>query len=232
MRRWDQRAARRPDLYIAISAEVQARIRRIYGRSAPVVAPPVDVDRFTPSPRGDRLLVVSRLLPYKRVDLVVDAATRLGIGLDVVGVGPALEHLRRRAGPGVVFHGRLEDADVTQLMESCGALCLPGYEDFGITAVEANAAGKPVVAFAAGGALETLRDGASGVFFREQTVDSVVESIRRAEELETAPGDLARMAARFGRHAFRENLLFAINSAQRDATPRDGQSERARSIVS
>ena len=96
LRRLDQRAARRPDLYIAISEIVRERIRRHYGRDAPIVYPPVDVDRFTPSPRGERLLVVARLLPYKRVDLAVDAATRAGLGLDVVGTGPALADLRRR----------------------------------------------------------------------------------------------------------------------------------------
>lgn len=96
LRRWDRRAAARPDLYIAISASVQERIRRVYGREAPVVYPPVDLDRFTPRPRGERLLVVSRLLPYKRVDAVVAAATRTDIGLDVVGTGPALSHLRHR----------------------------------------------------------------------------------------------------------------------------------------
>lgn len=217
MRRWDQRAARRPDLYIAISGEIQARIQRIYGRNAPVVAPPVDVDRFTPKQRGDRLLVVSRLLPYKRVDLVVDAATRLGMGLDVVGVGPALSDLKRRAGASVTFHECLQDGDVTQLMEDCWALCLPGHEDFGITAVEANAAGKPVVAFAAGGALETLQDGASATFFHEQKVDAVVDAIRRAENLSTTPKDLARMAARFGNQAFQENLVLAIESARNAA---------------
>jgi len=131
-----------------------------------VVYPPVDVDRFTPRPRGERLLVVSRLLPYKRVDLVVDAATRAGVDLDVVGVGPALADLRRRAGPTVRFLGRLPDAQITELFESCRAFCLPGAEDFGITPIEANAAGKPVVAFAGGGAQETLEEGWRGVLRR------------------------------------------------------------------
>ncbi len=136
-RRLDVRAAGRADLYIAISELVRERIRQRYGRDAPVVYPPVDVDRFSPTPRGERLLVVSRLLTYKRVDLVVDAATRAGIGLDVVGTGPALPDLRRRAGPTVRFLGRLPDAEITALFESCRAFCLPGAEDFGITPVEA-----------------------------------------------------------------------------------------------
>ena len=164
---WDRKAARRADLYIAISNEVRERIRARYGIDAPVVYPPVDVDRFRPSERGERLLVVSRLLPYKRVDIVVDAATRAGIGLDVVGTGPAMGDLRRRAGPTVSFQGNLSDTDVTALMENCRAFCLPGTEDFGIAPVEANAAGKPVVAFGAGGALETVQESLHGVVLQD-----------------------------------------------------------------
>jgi glycosyltransferase involved in cell wall biosynthesis len=144
MRQWDRGAARRAHLYIAISFEVRDRIRRYYGIDAPVVNPPVDVERFTPRERGERLLVVSRLLPYKRVDAIVDTATRAGIGLDVVGTGPALDELRRWAGPTVTFHGRVSDAEVTELMEGCRAFFLAGAEDFGLSPVEAQAAGKPV----------------------------------------------------------------------------------------
>jgi glycosyltransferase involved in cell wall biosynthesis len=207
LRRWDRMAARRADLYIAISHEVRRRIKREYGLDAPVVYPPVDVERFRPSGRGERLLVVSRLLAYKRVDAIVDTATRAGIGLDVVGTGPALEDLRRRAGPTVTFHGRLPDADVTGLMESCRALCLPGDEDFGITPVEANAAGKPVVAFAAGGALETIADGRTGSFFKRHDHADVLAAIRRCDALDTPPEAIAAHARRFSRAAFREGLL-------------------------
>jgi glycosyltransferase involved in cell wall biosynthesis len=207
LRRWDRRAAHRADLYIANSREVRDRIRRRYGLDAPVVHPPVDVHRFRPAARGDRLLVVSRLLPYKRVDLVVDAATRAGLGLDVVGTGPALGDLRSRAGPGTTFHERLDDADVTRLMERCRALCLPGREDFGITPVEANAAGKPVVAFGAGGALETVQEDVTGVFFRRQTVDDVLTAIKRCDDLVTSPEVISASAQRFSPKRFRSELL-------------------------
>lgn len=213
MRRWDRGAARRADLYIANSEMVRRRIRAHYGRDAAVVYPPVDVARFTPRPRGDRLLVVSRLLPYKRVDLIVAAAGRLGLGLDVVGTGPAAEALRARAGATVAFHGRLADQDVTELMQTCRAFCLPGIEDFGITPVEANAAGKPVIAFGAGGALETLEDGVSGAFFHEHTVDAVCDAIRRCDAIASTPEQLAVAAARFSRPAFRERLLRALAAA-------------------
>lgn len=213
LRKVDVRAARRADLYIAISELVRERIRERYGRDAPVVYPPVDVDRFTPRPRGERLLVVSRLLPYKRVDLVVDAATRAGVDLDVVGVGPALEDLRRRAGSTVRFLGRLPDAQITELFESCRAFCLPGAEDFGITPIEANAAGKPVVAFAGGGAQETLEEGVGGVFFEEQTVESLLDALRRCEDIAASPERIAQQARRFSPARFRERLRSVIAAA-------------------
>jgi glycosyltransferase involved in cell wall biosynthesis len=206
VRSWDCRAARRPDLYVANSFEVSGRIRRIYQRDAPVVYPPVNVKRFVPRDRGERLLVVSRLMAYKRIDLAVDAATRLGIGLDVVGSGSALEDLRRRAGPQVKFHGQLDDASVVQLFETCSAFCFPGREDFGIAPVEAQAAGKPVIAFGGGGALETVDDGVSGILFTRQDVDSMVDAIRRCDELQTRPEHLGALANRFSPGAFRRRL--------------------------
>lgn len=218
MRRWDKAAARRADLYIAISNQVRDRIKLRYGLDAPVVYPPVDVGRFRPRPRGERLLVVSRLLPYKHVDVVVDAATRAGIGLDVVGSGPALADLQARAGPTVEFHGRLPDADVTQLMEACRAFCLPGQEDFGITPVEANAAGKPVVAFGGGGALETIEEGATGAFFRQHEVDDVLDAILRCDRLEACPDVIAATTERFSQETFRANLLRVLGEARRSPT--------------
>ncbi len=205
-RNWDRTAAGRADLYIAISQEVRKRIRKTYGVDAPVVYPPVDVGRFRARERGERLLVVSRLLPYKRVDAIVDVATTAGIGLDVVGTGPALEDLQRRAGPTVTFHGRLPDDAVTELMEGCRAFVLPGKEDFGITPVEANAAGKPAVALAAGGALETIEEGVSGAFFKSHDPDHVLQAIRRADRIDTQPEVLARMARRFSYSAFEVHL--------------------------
>ena len=227
MRRWDRAAAHRADLYIAISHEVGRRIRRHYGIDAPVVYPPVDVERFRPRPRGDRLLVVSRLLSYKRVDLAVDAATRAGIALDVVGTGPMFDDLRRRAGPTVAFHGRLPDGEVTDLMESCRAFLLPGEEDFGITPVEANAAGKPVVAFARGGAVETQQDGRSGALFEVQTVDAVLDAVARCDAIDTAPDQLAAMAKRFSTERFRERLRAVLSASSRPAHHDGGRTARA-----
>jgi glycosyltransferase involved in cell wall biosynthesis len=229
MRHWDRNAARRADLYIAISKEVRQRIKHRYGIDAPVVYPPVDVDRFRPGERGERLLVVSRLLPYKRVDVVVDAATRAGIGLDVVGRGPAGDDLRRRAGPTVAFHDRLEDAEITRLMENCRAFCLPGREDFGITPIEANAAGKPVVAFAGGGALETVQDGVTGVFFRNHSVEEVLDAIARCDRLQTPPSAIAGWARRFSRETFRASLVRVVGDAARARASMHGSGSSHRS---
>jgi glycosyltransferase involved in cell wall biosynthesis len=210
LRALDVAAAGRADLYIAISQTIRARIRAVYGIDAPVVSPPVSVDRFQARPRGERLLIVSRLIAYKRVDIVVAAATRLGVGLDVVGGGPALGALRAMAGPTVEFHGNLDDAGVVELMESCRALCFPGSEDFGITPVEAQAAGKPVVAFAGGGALETVAEGFSGALFEEPTAESFIAALERCDRVDTPPEEIARGARRYSPAAFRARLTEEI----------------------
>jgi glycosyltransferase involved in cell wall biosynthesis len=215
MRHWDRGAARRANLYIANSQEVRHRIRTQYGVDAPVIYPPVDTDRFTPQERGERLLVVSRLLPYKRIDAIVDAATRGRLGLDVIGTGPALADLRRRAGSTITFHGRLPDEDVCRFMQTARALCVPGKEDFGITSVEANAAGKPVVAFAAGGALETLEDGVTASFFSRRDPVDVLDAIRRCDVIDTPPAIIAAKARRFSRHAFESSLRSAVGDGWR-----------------
>lgn len=210
---WDRRAAGRADLYVANCENVRQRILAVYGKDSVVVHPPVDVDRFTPSPRGERLLVVSRLLPYKRVDLIVRAAKRAGLALDVVGEGPSLPELKRIASPQVHFHGRLDDGSLTELMQEARTVCVAGAEDFGITPLEALAAGTPVVAFARGGVLETMEDGVSAVLFREQTVDAVVEAIERADGLSASPAELAALARGFSSAAFRQKVLSVISEA-------------------
>jgi glycosyltransferase involved in cell wall biosynthesis len=211
LRRWDQDAARRADAYVANSRATQARIKSIYGIDALVVHPPVQVSRFRPTPRGERLLVVSRLLPYKRIDIVVDATTRAGLGLDVVGFGPAVADLQERAGSSVRFHGSVDDATVTEMMQNCRALCLPGVEDFGIAPVEAQAAGKPVIAFGAGGALETVEAGVSGVFFYRHTVEEFLEAVRECDAITTEPETIANGVQRFSPGAFRRQMAATLD---------------------
>jgi len=210
LRRFDARAARRADTYVAISDAVRERVRHAYGFEAPIVYPPVDTERVRPGPRGERLLVISRLLPYKHVDLILNAAHQLGLGLDVVGTGPLLEDLRRVAGPDTTFHGAAPEETVTQLLETCSAVCVAGEEDFGIVAVEAQAAGKPVVAYGRGGARETVVDGVTGVLFDEQTVACVADAVAACRRLVTRPEHIAASTARFSARAFREGLTRVI----------------------
>lgn len=212
-RRMDRKAALRADLYIAISANVQRQIRSTYGLDSALVPPPVDVDRFRPTPRGKRLLVISRLLPYKHVDLVVRAASRTGIGLDVVGEGPLRRPLQEIAGHSVTLHGGVSDDTMVELMQGCNAVCVAAEEDFGLVAVEAQAAGKPVIAYGRGGSLETVEDGLTGVFFHERTVESLVTAIRAAERLETSPEVIAERARRFSSEAFRMRLTRVLEQA-------------------
>ena len=214
LREWDRAAAARADHYVAISDFIAERIRDVYGIDAPVVHPPVNTARFEPTPRGERLLVVSRLLTYKRIDLIVETATRAGIGLDVVGSGPALEALRAVAGPNVTFHGAVDDAAVAQLMQGCRALACAAVEDFGLALVEAQAAGKPVVAYGAGGALETVVDGTSGTFFTRRDPAAVLDAIERCDRLDADPAALAAGAQRFSREVFRDRLAALLRDFQ------------------
>jgi glycosyltransferase involved in cell wall biosynthesis len=213
--RWDRNAAHRADLYLANSEHVSRRIRAAYGIEARILHPPVRTDGLHAAPRGERLLVISRLLPYKRVDLVVDAATEAGLGLDVIGTGPSLSELQSRAGPSVRFHGRVEEDALRELLLGCRALCFPGSEDFGIVPVEANAAGKPVIGFAEGGVLETQIEGETAAFFTEPTAAAALGAIRRADALDSSPEQIARNAERFSPSVFKSGLLAAIEEAKR-----------------
>ena len=225
LRMWDKRAALRADGYITIAGNVRERLKAAYGIDAAVVHPPVDVKRFRPRPRGERLLVASRLLPYKRVDLIVDAATRAGLALDVVGEGPEMDDLRGRAGPTVEFHGRVDDQTLVELFEGARAVCMPGIEDFGLVPVEANAAGKPAIAFAARGALETVEDNVTGALFAEPTVDAVLDAVRRADAVSASPEELAVRAQRFSVDRFRAELTTAITEITVDKHARRRRAE-------
>jgi glycosyltransferase involved in cell wall biosynthesis len=208
---------------MAISRAVAARIRKYYGREAKVVYPPVDTDRFVTSGRaGDYYLVVSRLIPYKRVDLAVDAFTRLGLRLKVAGDGRDRAALKARAGKNIEFVGRVSDREVAELIRGCRGFVFPGEEDFGIAPVEAQAAGRPVVAFGAGGALDTVLDGATGVHFAEQSVEALCAAVGRLESLPISPDRIAAHARTFDTSVFREQITSFVTRAageRRVATP-------------
>jgi len=184
LRAFDRRMAQQVHRFVANSRCVQDRISRYYGRESVVIYPPVDVEAFGfDRPREEFYLVVSALVPYKRVDLAVDACARLGRRLVVIGTGPEESDLRRRGDPHVTFLGWQSAEVVRDHFERCRAVLFPGIEDFGITPCEAQAAGAPVIAFNQGGALETVRDNETGLFFGNQSVESLIEAIRRFESL-------------------------------------------------
>lgn len=211
LRIWDRVASDRVDHFVANSHEVAGRIRKHYRRDSEVIHPPVDVERFTPRPEPDDFyLVASRLVGYKRVDLAVAAATRLGRRLVVVGSGPETRRLQGMAGPTVEFRGHLSDAEVAGLLARCRALLFPGLEDFGITPVECQAAGRPVIAFGRGGVLDTVADGVTGLLFEEQSVDALAQAIVDFEGRAWDPALCRRNAERFGAGEFRRRMRTVV----------------------
>lgn len=214
LRRQDLEAASRVHRFIAISNTVAARIKATYGRDSEVVYPPVDTGRFAigdPRP-GGYLLVVSRLIRYKRIDLAIQACNATGRRLVVVGTGPLEAELRAMSGPTVEFRGSLPDAEITRLLAGCDAFLFPGLEDFGIAPVEAQAAGRPVIAFNDGGATETVRSGVTGVFFAEQTRDSLVAAIESFDPAAYDPQACRENAQRFDSSVFRSQIVRFLES--------------------
>ena len=203
LQRWDRWTSSRPDVVVAISRTVQERIKRLWGRDSEVIYPPVNVDEVGLSGRDDGfLLVASRMLAYRRLDLVVGACRRLGRRLVLVGDGPERARLEAMAGPETTFLGHVGRGRLLEMFASCSAYVVPGVEDFGIAPVEAMAAGKPVVAFRAGGATETVVEDVTGVFFEEATVESLASAIERVEHLRFDPQSIRRHAERFDRRVF------------------------------
>lgn len=208
LRAWDEAAARQPDHFIANSRTIAKQIERAYGRYAEVIPPPIDIDRFKMSfEQEDYYIVLARLVAYKRIDLAVEACTRLGRKLVVIGSGTAQEGLQKNAGPTVKFVGRISDPEVEHYVGRCRALIFPGEEDFGMAPVEVAAAGRPTIAFAKGGALETVIDGVTGVFFPEQTAESLMEAIDRFEQHTWSPSIIRLHAEGYGTAAFRERFV-------------------------
>lgn len=211
LRQWDKQAARRVDHFIAISADIQRRIARFYERESVIIYPPVDLRRFAPSPNiGNYFLSVGRLIPYKRVDLAVRACTQLNEPLWVGGAGRDRERLESLAGPQVKFLGRVPEADLPEVLAQCRAFVFPGLEDFGITPVQALAAGRPVIAYAGGGALDIVQDGVNGVLFYEQTEAALCEAIERFSKIKFDSETIRRSAEKFDTAVFKEKLTAFI----------------------
>jgi len=204
MRKLDLASTKDIDVFIANSTVTQQRIKKYYGKASTIVHPPVDVDRFTPPPSGERsgYVLWGRHVPYKRFDLAIAACNQLGLPLTIVGSGPDTARLKKLAGPTVRFTGRVSDKELVKLAQSSRAFLFPNEEDFGIAAVEALASGTPVIAYAKGGALDIVQDGETGVLFKQQTVESLIAAIERFETMKFLPATLHRKAKRFDRGFF------------------------------
>lgn len=207
LKRWDRRTSRRVHHFVAISETVAERIARFYGRDSTVIHPPVDTTFFSPGEeQQDFFLVVSALVPYKRVDLAIRALNELRLPLVVIGEGPEYRRLKAMAGSTVSFRGWVSDEKVREAYQGCRALVFPGMEDFGLTPVEAQACGKPVIAFGEGGVTESVRDGVTGLFFREQTADALIAAVRAFQKMRFDPALARRNSLRFSREVFKERL--------------------------
>lgn len=212
IRRWDLSTSLRVDAFIAISELSRERIKRYYGRDAPVIHPPVETHRFAPGKPGDSLLVVSEIVRHKRVQVALEAARRAHAPIRVVGSGPDHAALSE-AYPEAEFLGRANDQDLVELYASSRAVVVPSMEEFGIVAVEAQAAGRPVIAAAAGGALETVLDGRTGRLARLDDVESFVRAIETIDTLDFDPALAVQNAERFSVATFQRRLSAQVEQA-------------------
>ncbi len=210
LRVWDTTSAMRVDHFIANSPVVAERIQKYYRRELAVIPPPVEASRFLFDPAaqpGDYFLSLGRFTPYKRVDLAIQACNRLQLPLVVIGGGRDEKRLKAMAGPTIRFMGQLSDAEVLHYLAHCRAFLFPGYEDFGITPLEAQASGRPVIAYGAGGALASVVDGVTGTFFREQTVESLAAVLASFDKRQYQPQTLRDHALDFDKPRFQRRIL-------------------------
>ena len=213
IRLWDYYAAQRVDSYITLSDFVARRIKKYYGRDSIVIPPPINVESFDVAQNeGDYFLVVSRLVPYKRVDLAIDACEKLGVPLKVVGTGPEEKELRRRAGKWTEFLGFVPEEELAIYYSGAKALLFPQEEDFGITPLEAAACGKPTIAFKAGGALETVVDGETGVFFESQDSNSLIDAILGFSHIAWDSVNIRQHAELFSRDQFLHKIQEEVHN--------------------
>jgi glycosyltransferase involved in cell wall biosynthesis len=229
LRRQDLLGSLRPDRFVANSSHVAARIAKYYRRPATVIHPPVEVDRLLEQPRapGDHYLVFGRVVPYKRVDVAVEACARLGRKLKVAGEGRALPAVRAHADHHTEFLGRVPDADVPALLGGARALLFPGVEDFGIVPVEAQAAGVPVIAYGHGGVRDVVRDGETGVLYDEPTVEGLCQAILRFESLALEEPRIRDNARRFGPQRFLDEFSALLQERPVAEMPGEGHGPRA-----
>ena len=214
LRAWDVTASARVDEFVAISRVVATRIRKFYQRESTILFPPVDTTRFAPTDQvDDYFLVVSRLVPYKRVDLAIHAFNRLGLPLRIIGEGRDRGRLEALAQPNVQFLGYVDDAERRRHLAQCRALIFPGEEDFGLVPVEAQASGRPVIAYAAGGALDTVLESETGIFFLEQSENALCEAVARLQSLTFSTERITAHAASFDTAVFKKKMSALVAAA-------------------
>ena len=207
MRKWDRKSSKRVDYFIANSSEVKKRIKKCYNRESVVINPPVRCNLFNISDiDGDYYFIVSRLVPYKRFDLAVKACSELGKKLVIIGDGTEKEELMQMANENIIFMGKQPDDVVKKYMSECKALLFPGEEDFGITPVEAMACGRPVICYGKGGVLDTVIDGKTGVYFEEQTVESLKKAILKFENMKFDKNEIIKRALEFDEPVFQQKI--------------------------
>jgi glycosyltransferase involved in cell wall biosynthesis len=230
-RQWDWIAAQRVDLYAANSETTRKRVKRYFGRDATVLYPPVETARFAPAAVGDEYVVLSELMPHKRIDLAIAAFNELRLPLTVVGNGPDARRLRRMAGPTIRFTGRVSDAEAAALLSSARALVVTATEEFGIAAVEAQAAGRPVIALREGGVRETVIEGETGVFFDGVEPSALVAAVRGFDPDAIDPAACIANAERFDVAHFRHGLRVLVERAlEAERAPRP-RPRRARGLA-
>jgi len=223
LRTWDQVSAMRVDHFIANSPVVAERIRKYYHRDAVIIPPPVEVSRFPFDPNTqteDYFLIISRLVPYKRIDLAIEACNRLRLPLVIIGAGRDMERLKELSGPTIRFLGRLSDKEVLHYYAHCRAFLFPGEEDFGITPLEAQASGRPVIAYGSGGALASVVNDITGAFFHEQSVDSLASVLASFDEGRYDPQTIRNHALEFDLPRFHRRILQFIEAKVSERKPK------------
>jgi glycosyltransferase involved in cell wall biosynthesis len=231
LQRWDVRSAERVDFFVANSRHIAAKITKLYRRDAEVIHPPVDLDKFhIGTGTGRFYLIVSALVPYKNIQLAIAAFNRLKLPLKIVGDGPARRSLEKQAGPHIEFLGWIEDARLASLYAECEALIFPGEEDFGIVPVEAQASGRPVIAYGKGGVKESVvgvdeadavaQSNSTGIFYADATTDHLIEAVERYQTIRSIfrPARLREHAKQFSRLAFKTQIMRFIEAKLEEKT--------------